>query len=314
MDVNEAIGRLRNAHAAVGLGSLSRPGPRVETALTQLARAVAPLRVPTDLIAFWLAVDPDSISVAPCPRPAGPELALRLWREHLAPDWGLASFLPWCYESHDFTVVALDEPEHPRGECFGWAGGGSPVVRTFVSVAAYLDLLATMIELREFVHHVELGVLEFDPARRWPDAQAVRLAAAQTSAAPPLVGLTSVADLLARAESGQSPSGVIRARVVAVSCSASGQRLEVSDGTGRLDVWCPASLCGNGPVIDRRYEFDVMLTPGCQQLSDSESALNGVERATRSGDLRAAVMLATPLYDALYGTPAKAEAVAIRPL
>ena len=50
-------------------------------------------------------------------------------------------------------------------------------MRAFGSVTAYVDLLATMIDLREFTHHPELGVIEFDPARYWADAQAVRLAA-----------------------------------------------------------------------------------------------------------------------------------------
>jgi hypothetical protein len=43
------------------------------------------------------------------------------------------------------------------------------------------------------------------------------------------------------------------------------------------------------------------------------AGLTGVERAARAGDLPAAVALAAPLYDRLFGTPAAAQARAIRP-
>jgi hypothetical protein len=328
---SEAVNRLQTAHAAAGLGRIAAPvdtivtgdivetGGTVDAVLAQLAAAIAPLRLPADLVAFWRAVDPDTLAVAPCPRPAGPELALRLWREHLAGQVALHRFLPWCYESHDFMLVELDGADGPGNGCFSWAGGPSPVVRAFSSVTAYVDLLATMLELREFTHHPQLGVLEFDPARCWADAQAVRLASGDRArtrarADQPRPGLTTVAALRASAAAGETPSGLIRARVLSLSGSASGSRIQVSDGTGSLDVWCPASLCANGPVVDRRFEFDVTLQAGCQQLGDATDELRGVERATRRGDLRAAVMLATPLYDKLFRTPAAAQARAIRPV
>ncbi len=315
MDVIEAVDRLQQAHAAAGLGELRPPGAQTEWALDQIAGSVAPLHLPADLVTFWRMVDPDTIKLAPCPRPAGPSLSLRLWQRHCAADPARAGFFPWCYDSHEFLLVDLGASSRTGGGCYGWSGGASPAVRAFPSVAAYLDLLATMIELGEYVHHTELGVIEFDPARRWADAQAVRLAAADSGRPDECEHTpTTVAELLAQAADGAAPSGVIRACVVAVSGSASGQRIEVTDGTGRLDVWCPASLCTNGPTIERWFEFHVMVRPGGQQLADSADALSGIERATRSGDLRTAVTLATPLYDELFGTPAKAQATAVRPL
>lgn len=314
MDVIEAVDRLRRAHADAGLGRLAEPGPQVEAVLAEIADAIAPWRLPADLVVFWRSVDPDSLALAPCPRPAGPGLALRLWRNQLSPDWGMESYFPWSYESHDYLLVELDEPTQARGGCFSWAGGSVPVLQAFTSVTAYLDLFATMLELREFVHHAELGVIEFDPGRRWPDAQAVRLASSRSTIGGPFPSaFTTVADLLQRAESGESSTGAIRARIVAVAGCASGQRIEVSDGTGHLDVWCPTTLCGSGPTIDRLFDLQVTVRPGCQQLADPSAALSQVERATRDGDLRAAITLATPLYDELFGTPAKAEATALRP-
>jgi hypothetical protein len=316
MDVTEAVERLRRSHADAGLCPVGAPGDQVDPVLDQIAIAIAPLRLPADLVTLWRSVEPDTLTVAPCPRPAGPELSLRLWREHFADRPDLARFFPWCYESHDFMLVELDRPAGPGSGCFSWTAGGAPIVRTFTSVAAYVDLWATMIELREFTYHPQLGVLEFDPERRWSDAQLVRLASDRTahgrsSNAAPI--LTTVADLRAAAARGESPSGVVRARVLSLSGSASGARIQVTDGTGRLDMWCPASLCGNGPVIDRRYEFDVTLRPGSPQPAEAADTLGGVERATRRGDIRTAVLLATPLYDRLYRTPAAAQARSIRP-
>ncbi len=258
MDVSDAVERLHRAHARAGLGRVERPDDRVETVLAEIAAAVAPLRLPADLLALWRSVDPDTLAVGPSPRPAGPELSLRLWREHLARRPDLARLFPWCYESHDFILVELDGPGSTGGGCYSWTFGSAPVVRTFTSVAAYVDLLATMIELGEFTYHPLLGVLEFDPDRRWTDAQLVRLA---SDGCPPATGPagstlrsapTTVAALREAAARGQSPSGLVCARVLSLSGSASGARIQVTDGTGRLDVWCPASLCGNGPVIDHR--------------------------------------------------------------
>ncbi len=322
MDVNEAVDRLHRAHSAAGLGRVGVPTREIDPVLAEVADAIAPWRLPADLLAFWRGVDTETLALAPCPRPADPRLSLRLWRSHLAVDDALAAYFPWAYESHDFVLVELERSGVPGGGCFSWSGPGSALVQTFASVGGYVDLLATMIELREFTHHPQLGVLEFDPGRRWGDAQVVRLAAARQrglsapAARPAAEGavITTVRSLLDRAQAGESPQGVIRARVVAVSSSASGERIQVTDGTGRLDLWCPASLCAGGPIIERRFEFDVVLRSGCHPMADVSEDLNGVERAARNGDLRTAVGLATPLYDRLFGAPAAAQARAIRPV
>jgi hypothetical protein len=325
MDANEVLDRLHRTHAAVGLGRLSGPGCQIEPVLQEIAAAVAPWRLPADLLTFWRSVDPDTLAVAPCPRPADPLLSLRLWQEHVFGDpvlGALGAYFPWGYESHDFMLVELDPADAASGgACFSWAGAGSPVVRRFPSVAAYVDLLATMIELQEFVDHPQHGVIEFDPGRRWTDAQVVRLAGCQGPFADRAAmawtdsPVTSVRALLDRAASGESPTGLIRARVVSLSGCAAGTRIEVDDGTGRLDLWCPAALAG-GPILDRLFDFDVSLQPGVERmfdLADVSDGLRGIELATRKGDLRTAVGLATPLYDRLFGTPAPAQARAIRP-
>ena len=79
-------------------------------------------------------------------------------------------------------------------------------------------------------------------------------------------------------------------------------------------MWCPASFCSNGPTIDRAFEFHRDGAAGRAAHQTRRPLSSGIEQATRSGDLRTAVTLATPLYDELFGTPAQAQATAIRPL
>jgi hypothetical protein len=197
MDVSEAVDRLHAAQTAAGLGRIAAPSKGVEDTLAELSAAIAPLQLPADLVAFWRAVDPDTLIVAPCPRPVGPELSLRLWRDHLAGDTSLRRFLPWCHERADFTLVELVDlggPGQPEGHgsgCYSWAGDSSPLVRTFCSVTAYVDLMATMLELPEARHdsphdsgrHPALdpahdGVPSGEPRATLTTVSAVRAAAA----------------------------------------------------------------------------------------------------------------------------------------
>ena len=233
---------------------------------TRSPRSIAPLHAagrPGDLLAqrrpghHRARAVPSAGRTAPCRCGCG--------ATSCAPDPALASYFPLVLRQPRVPAWSSSaRAGRPRGgDCFGWAGGGSRSCARSRRSRRIVDLLATMIELREFVHHSELGVIEFDPGPRWPDAQAVRLAAGRAGRRAVVVGTsTTVADLLARAEGGESPSGAIRARVVALAGCASGQRIEVSDGTGRLDLWCPATLCGSGPMIDRQFEFQVTRAPG----------------------------------------------------
>lgn len=150
MDVSEAVERLHTAQTAAGLGRIAGPNEEVEHSLTRLAAALAPLQLPADLVTFWRMVDPATLDVAPCPRPVGPKVSLQLWERHLAGDEALRGFLPWCHESSDFMVIELGRPDAPdprENGCYSWAGGRSPLVRTFCSVTAYLDLMAAMLEV-----------------------------------------------------------------------------------------------------------------------------------------------------------------------
>jgi hypothetical protein len=58
-----------------------------------------------------------------------------------------------------------------------------------------------------------------------------------------------------------APSGTVRGRVVHLVGSGAGRDVVVEDGTGSLDVWCPAAVCTYGPVLGRTFEFDVVVRP-----------------------------------------------------
>ena len=112
-----------------------------------------------------------------------------------------AAFFPWCYESHDFLLVELDRP----GPAAAAAASAGPAARADgprlrlgrgVRRPAGDDDRAARVRPPP-----ELGVLEFDPARRWADAQAVRLAAADRGEPPATLRgtpSTSIAELLRR--------------------------------------------------------------------------------------------------------------------
>ena len=186
-------------------------------------------------------------------------------------------------------LVELDDGSGAAGALIEGAFANFRYDVRFPSLLSFLDLWATMIEFEEFRHHDgEHGPwVEFDPDHRWEDAQAVRLSAAQplprlgnareiqdddprqwpshwlaanglTSESGTAQGATTtVAGLLRDAASGQPARGTIRGTVTGLVMSGGGHRVDVHDGTGVLDVWCPNAVCSYGPVIDRELEFDV---------------------------------------------------------
>jgi hypothetical protein len=315
--VDAAIDRLAEAHRQVGLPPI-RPAGDVGKTLVEIRSDLAPTRLPDEVEVFWRRVDPESMSLAPYPHPTSPDFALQSWRSHQDESPGMTPRLlfPVCYESQGFLFVELADDLGSGGAVLEWAYAGSPFYVRFPSLAAYIDLLAEMIEQRQFTLHRGHGLpwYEFDPEGRWPQAQAAALSAAQ-----PLPGFgvlteieedvrqwperwlrsngltpehrrprgasTTVADLLRDAASGGPATGTVQGRVVSLVGSGRGCRVGVDDGTAVLDLWCPAAVTTYGPVMGREFEFDVLVR------SD------------------AATLDATA-----FGTPAAAEATAIRPM
>lgn len=157
--------------AATGI-PVRRPGRGMRRRIARVARAVAPLELPSALRAFWRAFDPSCLRVVPVPRPVSPEFALECWRGQQTGQRSVPPALfPVGFEGGELLLVELHDASRRGGACFRWAYGGGPFEMTFLDLTGYLDLLATMILHQEFdgEGRVEVG--------RWQDAAAVRLAA-----------------------------------------------------------------------------------------------------------------------------------------
>ena len=344
--MDDAVDRLVAAYAAAGLPPIRRArGARAS--LATIRAAIAPLRLPAEVEQFWRRVDPESITVAPYPHPIGPAFALRTWVMHRDEAAGMTSRLlfPVAYESHGFLFVELEDGRGSGGAVLQWAYGGEPFAVRFPTLSAYVDLLATMIELDEFTRDGTgaQAYIGFDPDGRWDDALTVRLAAAQplrgfenvrtidedilrwperwlladglTPDARALRGATTtIAELMRRAASGSASNGTVRATVTSLAGSGAGRRITIDDGTGRLDVWCPAAVCAYGPSIRTEFEFDVVVRPMPDPAPDWGPDHDAVQASALAHDLASAQEAAMNLYAKAFQTTAAAEATAVRPI
>ncbi|MEZ0446970.1 hypothetical protein [Cellulomonas sp. ICMP 17802] len=323
-----------------------RPAGDVDAVLAEIRKEISPLRLPAELERFWRRVDPDSITVAPYPRPTSPAFALRCWttdRDGFAQCPRL--LFPVAYESHGFLFVELEDGRGSGDVVLEWAYAGSPYYVRFPTLSAYVDLLATMIELEEFTRHQQgtHQYVEFDPEGRWNDAVAVRLSAAQplhhygharelderllhwpqhwlvsSGVAPETRTLrgatTTVAELLEHvATTGAVAEGTLRVALQGIVGSAAGSRVSVSDGTGVLDVWCPSAV-STYLSTSSEFEFDVVVRPTTGPSGDWSREHGEIQSAALAGDIEGAQAAATELYAKAFLTPATAEATAIRPI
>ncbi|MEP6761014.1 MAG: hypothetical protein ABJA93_06580 [Sporichthyaceae bacterium] len=345
--MDEAVARLVAAYRYAGLTAIRPPGRDIGRVLSDIEREIAPLRLPEELVRFWQIVDPTTITVAPYPHLTTADFALHSWKSHRDEIPGMTPRLlfPVAYESHEFLFVELEDGRGDAGAVLEWGYAGSSFYVRFPTLSGYLDLLATMIELGEFTRHErdEDAWVDFDPERRWPDAQGVRLRAAQplsrlgdareidqdvrvwpehwlaangltAEMRSPRGASTTVAALLRGAAAGTLMTGTIRAKVTSLAGSGEGSRVAVDDGTGLLDLWCPASVCTYGPVIRREFEFDVVVQPNPSSPPDWRPEQREITDRASAQDLEGAQSAAMDLFAKAFQTPAAAEAIALRPL
>lgn len=345
--LDDAVGRLAAAYRSAGLPPIRRADAGIDRTLGEIQREIAPLRLPDELRQFWQLVDPLTITVAPYPHPTDARFALDSWKSHRDEFPGMTPRLlfPVAYESHGFLFVELEDGRGHAGAILEWGYAGSPFYVRFGALRDYVDLLATMIELGELTHHEREthSWVEFDPERRWADAQTVRLANVQplprlgsvreidedvrqwpehwlasngltSESRVPRGATTTVAELLHGAAGGTAMRGTIRATVTRLAGSGGGSRVAVDDGTGVLDLWCPAAVSIYGPVIRRAFEFDVVVQPQPDAAPDWRSDQQEVENRALARDLDGAQEAAMGLYAKAFQTTSAAEATAIRPL
>ena len=77
-----------------------------------------------------------------------------------------------------------------------------------------------------------------------------------------------------RAAQNGPVSGRIAGDVVRLAGSSAGLLAVVDDGTGTLDVWCPAGTGPWGPRHRERFEFEVVLADG-EALASAVRPLDG---------------------------------------
>jgi hypothetical protein len=343
--IDAAVDRLMAAHRVAGFPPIRSAGRDTDRILREIGLEIAPLRLPQEVERFWQLVDPATITVAPYPQPTSPAFALESWQMHRDefPGQTPRALFPVAYESHGFLFVELEDDRGHGGVILQWAYAGSAFYVRFPTLSAYVDLLATMIELGEFTRHEteSRSWIEFDPDGQWEGAQAVRLTAAQplfgfgevreidedvrlwperwlasnglTAETRALRGAsTTVAELLRGAIRGVM-TGTIRARVTALAGTGAGCRISADDGTGVLDLWCPVAVSTYGPVIGREFEFDVVVQRKPSAAPDWEPERREVQSRALAGDLEGAQSAAKELYEKAFQTSAAAEATAIRP-
>ncbi|HEY3547824.1 MAG TPA: hypothetical protein VGK17_17265 [Propionicimonas sp.] len=346
--IDEALDRLITAYERAGLEPI-RPAPRdVEKHLARIRAEIAPLRLPDEVYRFWRRVDPYTITVAPNPHPTNPEFALSAWRNHvgtrplLHPRMGF----PVCYESHCFLMVELEDGRGSGGPLLSYQyAGGDGFAVAFASLAEYVDLLAMMIDAREFhyVHHESQSWPVFNHDGDWDVACEARLASAGPlgrlgmgrhfgdlpAAWPPhwlaAEGLpdeaprgatTTIADLTRRAATGADATGSICVHLGRSTYSATGARWEVGDATGWLDLWCPSAVMTYAESGAREFEVEVVVHPPVETPSGPAGWEQADEIAGQAAahDIAGAQAAAAEFYRHMFESRAQAEARAIRPL
>jgi len=344
--IDDAIDRLVRAINAAGLPSI-RPAGEVTEVLAEIAAEIHPLRLPDELVTFWRRIDPYSITLTPYAQPTDPAFALECWRSHRDGGLGMPPIVmfPFCYESHLFLFVELEDGHGNGGPCFEWGYCDEAFHLRHTSVSRYLDQLAATIEVdaerlraskwcswhdfdpddlwspersAALSNELPLGVygdqLEFGHdvrnwAPHWLEAQGISAADRE-----PRGATTTIAELLRTAALGTNADGTIHGLVVSAATSGDGCQIRVDDGSATLDLWCPTAVCTYGPIIRTRFEFDVVVQPNPSPIPDTSREHQLVQRLALSGNMLGARAALMDMASKTFGSPKPAEATAIRPL
>lgn len=128
--IDGAVDRLVAVCSAAALPPVL-PAGDVESVLAEVRAEIAPWRLPAELERFWRLVDPESIAIAPYPRPTSPAFALHCWQQHRDSSPGMTPRLlfPFAYQSHGFLFVELEDGRGSGGAVLEWGLRGLPLRR-----------------------------------------------------------------------------------------------------------------------------------------------------------------------------------------
>lgn len=332
MRIDTSIDALCDALVAAGVDGPR--GPADAALLDQVEAAIAPLRLPPQLRAFWQRIDPATLKVLAFPQPIGPAFAYDTWKQHREEFPGLASaalILVGC-ESWNCMSVELDSPLGEGGALFEWRLDGSDFYLRYHQLSDWLDHITALLregayERREgvgrrvlYVRDPEAGMALAAPRRplpphaRYGDASSIarsprhwpdrwqRLSGIQPDDLKPHGATHTVAELLASNPETRLDA-TIAGRVVDLGSFGSTTRARVSDGTAEIAINCPAAVTSLGPVCGHEFEFDLVVPPGPRRAAVDLATLHPVEDPV--GHISQQLM-------ARYGGPAAAVATGIR--
>jgi hypothetical protein len=284
MSIDEKLSVL--ARALQERGVESPKSPEDTKVLDEIDAAIAPLRLPAEIRRFWELVDPYSLRIEPSPCFTGPAFALDAWRGHVTETPGMVPrvLFPVAYESHAFAMVELHGADtHDGGAIFFWAYDSSDFSPMFARLDDLLDdvldalatdrvrrhhdrLLVTatatdgesLLTAYPPVHHAVHGTLERIPAAMaaWPERWLLRSGIGPDRRQPHGADHT-IAEVIA-AMSGGPVRARIHATVEGLAGSGEGATVVVSDGTGKMRIWCPAELTALGPGLGASFELQIV--------------------------------------------------------
>lgn len=285
MDVEDGLDWL--AEALAGLEVPVWTPPESLEDVEALQAAVAPMRLPEELLAFWRRVDIATLRLEPYPAFCAPEFALSFW-EQSAPEVHPLPLVLVGYSSHDCMSIELEVDELPGGALFEWfLSDLRGFERRFNSLGEWLGYILELLARGSYTrwdsprgpwvrvpaiedwerehawrtpppdHPVHGNVLHVDhEIRGWPGHW--QRANGLTAEAERLRGAShTIADAVAGPNEGRRAT--IAGRVVSLDRSMWGPQVRVQDGTGTIDVFCPAPTTLRGPRRNEWFEFDIHL-------------------------------------------------------
>jgi hypothetical protein len=333
VDIDEAIDGFLAALSRAGA-----PAPVVPTdlsALSDLERTIAPLRVPGAVRRFWQRVAPETLGIDTYPRLHGPEFALESWL--MSREFGDAdppALLQIAYESHDCMSAELDQPDVAGGALFEWNLVDGDFERRFNGLEDWLTYLTELLAAGRFsvdetlprgrvvivpspedweveprwrrplpshpLHgqatHVGRDILQ------WPEHWR-RLTGLTPAHIQPRGASHTIAELT-QTDPRSPIEATIVAKVVSLTGGGGGVTVRVDDGSGVLVVDCPIETTLLGPTIDTWFEFDVLLPAGPRSVP--------IDPDTAGVDERDPERRREAQFVARYAQPAGATATAVR--
>ena len=141
------------------------------SALEEIDRTLAPVKLPSSVRRLWELVNPVTLVVLAHPELATPEFALGSWR--LNQDAGApAHFFQLCYSSHAVLSLECDGPDWTGGCLFDWfISDGSPFELCYRSVEDWLEAQVTALREGAFERGDAYARLDADRLRELASAK-----------------------------------------------------------------------------------------------------------------------------------------------